>query len=322
MGLAATQVRLLQLTSRQHRIEYQAQKIQAQKLQLSNESDRVYNEYMAALDAKKVQYKYVETDGTVSYKDATFNSMFGGYNKGVQIPYALEILNGENAGKFYVADDRMKDAYEAFENWEAVPLTDEELGTKYNVTIDDNNREEYQKKYMGEKFAAVYMQLMTVTEANSMTDTNFATALANADPAELDYYINLYAVLTESGPNGVTVFDTAHYGDDYEWLTNMLANGEVLLHKYDSEAGDDGKGAWMEVAVSTDNMLQEIADEKELKKAEAVYEAETSRINRKDTQYDTLLSQTETERNAIKTEMDSLKQVRNDNIDKTFKLFS
>ena len=304
MGLAATQVRLLQLTSRQHRIEYQAQRIQAQKLQLSNESDKVYNEYMAALDAKKVQYKYVETDGTVSYKDATFNTMFGGYNKGVQIPYALEILNGDDAGKFYVANQTMKNAYDANENWAAV--SDADLKTKYNVTIDDNNREEYQKKYMGEKFAEQYL----------------GKAEADCDVEEFSYYVNLYAALTESGANGVKVFDTANYGDDYEWLTNMLANGEILLHKYDAEAGDDGKGAWMEVAVSTDSMLQEVADEKILKKAEAEYEAETSRINRKDTQYDTLLSQTETERNAIKTEMDSLKQVRNDNIEKTFKLFS
>ncbi len=308
MGLAATQVRLLQLTSRQHRIEYQAQRIQAQKLQLANESDRVYNDYMAALDAKKVQYKYVETDGTVSYRDATFNTMFGGYNMGVQTPYALEILNGDDAGKFYVANEDMKKAYEA-QVWQSI--TDAELKNKYGIEIDDNNREEYQKKYAGEKFALDYLKA-----------TKNITTLDDVDVAESSYYINLYAALTESGDKGVKVFDTANYGDDYEWLTNMLANGEILLHKYDTEAGDDGKGAWMEVSVSTDSLLQEVVDEKELKKAEAIYESETTRINRKDTQYDTLLSQTETERNAIKTEMDSLKQVRNDNIEKTFKLFS
>ena len=102
----------------------------------------------------------------------------------------------------------------------------------------------------------------------------------------------------------------------------MLANGDVMLHKWENEGGDDGKGDWSEVSVSTDTLLSEVANEKELKKAEATYEAETTRINRKDTQYDTLLSQTETERSAIKTEIDSLKTVRSDNIDKTFKLFS
>lgn len=267
MGLAATQVRLLQLTSRQHRIEYQAQKIQAQKLQLSNESDAAYNTYMAALDAKKVQYKYIETDGSITYKDATFNNMFSGYNVGVQNLYALE---------------RVK------------------TGT---LIVKSNIKTKY--------------------EANENNKDNFVDACTNnsTDASERAYYEDLYDLLHSYGKDKLEPMNEA-YGDSSEWLTNMLANGDVLLHKWESEGGDDGEGAWAEVAVSTDTLLSEVADEKELKKAEATYEAETTRINRKDTQYDTLLSQTETERSAIKTEIDSLKTVRNDNIDKTFKLFS
>ena len=268
MGLAATQVRLLQLTSRQHRIEYQAQKLQAQKLQLSNESDKVYNEYMSALDAKKIQYKFIEDDGSITYKDATFNLMFKGYNSGIQGLYALEIVNGENAGKF---------------------LVDPDLKTKFDASDSQ------------ETFIAAVL------------GTGDVDANAKA------YYADLYNILSES--KGVVAMNP-NYADSSEWLTNMLANGDVMLHKWDTEGGDDGEGEWTEVSVSNDLMLQEVQDEKELKKAEAVYEAETTRINRKDAQYDTLLSQTETERNAIKTEMDSLKQVRNDNIEKAFKCFS
>lgn len=267
MGLAATQVRLLQLTSRQHRIEYQAQKLQAQKLQLANESDAAYNTYMAALDSKKIQYKYVETDGSITYKDATFNNMFGGYNAGVQNLYALERVK---TGTLIVKAD-----------------------IKNNFDKNSTNKDEFIK----------------------------ACAKDATDESEKAYYENLFDLLSSYGKDKLEVM-TGVYGDSSEWLTNMLANGEVMLHKWENEGGDDGKGAWAEVAVSTDTMLSEVADEKELKKAEATYEAETKRINRKDTQYDTLLSQTETERSAIKTEMDSLKSVRNDNIDKTFKLFS
>ena len=267
MGLAASQVRLLQLTSRQHRIEYQAQKIQAQKLQLANESDAAYNTYMAALDAKKIQYKYIENDGTISYKDATFNNMFKGYNVGVQNLYALE---------------RVK------------------TGT---LILD----------------STIYNNFKN----NKTSKDNFTTACLNGsdDAAAKEYYDNLFDKISEYGVDKLETMNVA-YADSSEWLTNMLANAEVILQKWDVEAGDDGKGAWTESSVSTDLLLQEVSDEKELKKAEATYEAETTRINRKDAQYDTLLSQTETERSAIKTEMDSLKQVRNDNIDKTFKLFS
>jgi len=75
MGLAATQVRLLSLTARQHAVEYDAQRIEAQKLQLANESDRVYSDYLAALDATKVQYKFVDDDGSYMFRDATFDNL-------------------------------------------------------------------------------------------------------------------------------------------------------------------------------------------------------------------------------------------------------
>ena len=273
MGLAASQVRLLQLTSRQHKIEYQAQMIQAQKLQLANESDKVYNNYMQALDAKKVQYKYIESDGSISYKDATFNSMFGGYNKGVQELYAL---NNVKTGAI-VLSQTIYNNYDANKN---------------------KTKEDFIKACTGQ------------------------TDLTKVDQAEQDYYGNLWDLIKANNGKVIKMERETELGDDYTWLTNVLANGDYYLSKWNTEAGDDGKGAWTEVSVSTDTLLQEVADEKELKKAEAIYEAENTKINRKDAQYDTLLSQTETERNAIKTEIDSLKQVRNDNIDKAFKLFS
>ena len=301
MGLAASQVRLLQLTSRQHRIEYQAQKIQAQKLQLANESDAAYNTYMAALDAKKIQYKYIENDGTISYKDATFNNMFKGYNVGVQNLYALERVK---TGTLILDSNTINVAKDIF-NLPTPTYNDIKKMPEYNnLTEDEYNKdnEKYNHEYLKYKFS------------QGITNNS-------QDAAELDYYENLFDKISEYGIDKLETMNVA-YADSSEWLTNMLANAEVILLKWEVEGGDDGKGAWTESSVSTDLLLQEVSDEKELKKAEATYEAETTRINRKDAQYDTLLSQTETERSAIKTEMDSLKQVRNDNIDKTFKLFS
>lgn len=268
MGLAASQVRLLQLTSRQHKIEYQAQMIQAQKLQLANESDKVYNDYMAALDAKKIQYKYIQTDGSIIYKDATFNNMFSGYNEGIQELYALHRISDNKV----ILSGRISRAYRS----------------------NSSNRDDF---------------------------IRVCCAGTDADQAKKDYYGNLWDLIQEYGYDSM---DNTH-ADDYKWLTNVLANGDYYLSKWDPEA--DGpeyknKGAWTDVSVSTDTLLQEVADEKELKKAEAVYEAENTRINRKDSKYDTMLSQTETERNAVKTEMESLKTVRNENIDRAFKLFS
>ena len=78
MGMSSSQARLLTLTARQHSIEHKAQKIQADKLRLANESDRVYNDYIEALDATKIQYKSINNDGTTTYIDATMNAMQNG----------------------------------------------------------------------------------------------------------------------------------------------------------------------------------------------------------------------------------------------------
>lgn len=53
MGMSSSQARLLNLTSRMHQIEYKAAKLEAEKLQMANESSRVYNEYLEALEAQK-----------------------------------------------------------------------------------------------------------------------------------------------------------------------------------------------------------------------------------------------------------------------------
>ena len=51
MGMAASQARLLTITARMHDVEYKAQSIQNAKIQLSTQSDQVYQEYLEALDA-------------------------------------------------------------------------------------------------------------------------------------------------------------------------------------------------------------------------------------------------------------------------------
>ena len=57
MGLSSSQARLLNLTARMHQIEYKAARLEAMKLQMANESKRVYDDYLEALDKTKIQIK-------------------------------------------------------------------------------------------------------------------------------------------------------------------------------------------------------------------------------------------------------------------------
>ena len=106
------------------------------------------------------------------------------------------------------------------------------------------------------------------------------------------------------------------YGDDSNWFTTMVNEGLLFLFKNDNEGNE------YQVNVATDTSLQEVTDDIDLKKAEAKYEADMRKINAKDKKFDTDIAALESERNAISTEMDTLKSVAKDNVDRTFKLFS
>ena len=75
MGMSSSQARMLTLTARLHDIELRAQRIQAEKLRLANDADKVYNTYLEALEAKKLQYKTVKNDGSIEYRDANLKIM-------------------------------------------------------------------------------------------------------------------------------------------------------------------------------------------------------------------------------------------------------
>ena len=104
---------------------------------------------------------------------------------------------------------------------------------------------------------------------------------------------------------------------DPEWLKNCILEGWVLIQQFDKKGSK-----FNDTSVAVDTHLQEVSDERALKKAEAKYEADMRRIDQKDRRYDTQLAALDTERNAIKQEMETVKTVARDNVDRTFKLFS
>ena len=220
MGLSASQARLLNLTARMHDIEYKAQNLEAQKLQMANESTQVYQEYENALNKQKIQFKQIGADGSANYVDASLNTLF-------------------------------------------------DAGYKVRVQDKDGNW----------------------TDCADLAAVNKAT--------------------------GKTISGTST-----ETLRNMVEAGFIVFEKPTNEVDENGDKIYAEVNIATDTSLQEVSDEIELKKAEAKYEADMRKINAKDKKFDTDLAAMEQERNAIKTEIDTLKSVAKDNVDRTFKLFS
>ena len=133
---------------------------------------------------------------------------------------------------------------------------------------------------------------------------------------------------------------TEEQASNYEYLKNILETGEAVLTTFDPKTAtqllnmteneiiamrDEEYNKLLGIEntnVAVETHLQEVADEKNLKKAEAKYEADMHLIDMKDRKYDRDLAALEAERNATKNEMETLKTVAKDNVDRTFKLFS
>jgi len=74
--------------------------------------------------------------------------------------------------------------------------------------------------------------------------------------------------------------------------------------------------------VAVELKLREVSDETDIARAEAEYEAALKKIDRKDDKYDKELAAIENQRKALTNEMDTLNTCIDENVDRTFKLFS
>ena len=312
MGLSASQARLLSLTARMHDIEYKAQKLEAQKLQMANKSTQVYNEYEDALNEQKIQYKIIGADGSASYKDATVKD--------------LVTATGEAKSDYIMHNIATNQMYCTLAQIQAYNTASGTTPTKgadgmYTVAgaVGSYTSADEAKAAL---FATKLGDTLGASASYKTLYSEMAQCLSKHGKAE-DAFIAVDVSATEAdkakGADYKPTADEAKQFSSSTYLTNMINEGFIVLHKM---TGDNITGAADEVNVATDAALQQVSDETKLKKAEAKYEADMAKINAKDKKFDTDIAALEQERNAIKTEIDTLKTVAKDNVERTFKLFS
>lgn len=393
--MAASQATLLMLTARMHDVEYKAQNIENQKIALATQKDEVYQEYMDALDAKKIQVAFRNSDATRNYIDATFETMCT-YQPDRCTQYSLKdaktgkVIVDENTAKMYkdFNTDKYAFAYamlgmDADFGW---PVNNDdgrytmgmEVGIgvgnydygdgqaangSYNLFMTDVERKVFENHKNADPLKKPWNLLQETCNSASASDfekqealdsfrdalyenygseiykymrlnkneaTNTNPDAANAEfndeypedfskvKGEFDFYVKLFEEIQVSG--GCQLIDPQYESgsEGNQWLNNMVSSGRVLIDVYDERKG------WTETSIATStnvNNLQEVEDTTNQKKAEAKYEHELGIINQKDSKFDRDLSKLETERTAMKTEMDAVKQVRNDNEERTFGIF-
>ena len=287
MGLSSSQARLLNLTARMHQIEYKAAKLESQKLQMANESRHVYDEYLEALDSTKIQVKTLNNDGSASYKD------IHSYQEFIEAGYALE-FNGRiyNSAQLYTYTKPSGEKY----YFETPTVTGRYWGGGQSEFID----------MYGNTFEDEAVFYNTRYEENGVTYVTLTTngIEGGAEDAFKELARDAFGANYTTEPTGK---------EFEEIITNLINSGDVTIVRLKDNS---------ETSVAIDTGLQEVSDETLLRKAETKYEADMRKIDAKDRKYDTDLAALEAERNAIKSEMETLKTVAKDNVERTFKLFS
>lgn len=229
-----------------------------------------------------------------------------------------EALNDYNAGK---EDSNKKEKFNTKEDLEAA-LTENSL-----TDAQKSKLKKHYDKYV--KTEDTYRNSLYKQYAEQIYQNVSNGDMLGYDEDMFNYYVNMFKKI-QAAPGGcvsITNYDgdNGDAANNSDWLKNMIECGviTVALVKKDKSTGNVTLDP---TSPSSDSALGYTTttsiDKTALAKAEAKYEKATKEIDQKDKKFDMDLSKLETERTALKTEYESVKTVINDNIERTFKIFS
>ena len=229
-----------------------------------------------------------------------------------------EALNDYNAGK---EDSNKKEKFNTKEDLEAA-LSENSL-----TDAQKSKLKKHYDKYV--KAEDTYRNSLYKQYAEQIYQNVSNGDMLGYDEDMFNYYVNMFKKI-QAAPGGcvsITNYDgdNGDAANNSDWLKNMIECGviTVALVKKDKSTGNVTLDP---TSPSSDSALGYTTttsiDKTALAKAEAKYEKATKEIDQKDKKFDMDLSKLETERSALKTEYESVKTVINDNIERTFKIFS
>ncbi len=295
MGLSSSQGRLLMLTSRLSDIELQQMLISQRQNVLAASGQKAAEEYNNALTNCKIVMKVPNSNEKTGYTKEDLS-----YKNLTQMGYLA--TNGSGAVYMQKVDIEL-DIETMLESLYAqlANATTEEERAAINQKIEEVSQKDAEAKANGE----TYTEKATIWDIP--TDINGKPLLElNADG-------------TKAIVNGeeVDILDGTAYFQDPKILNNMIVNGMMFIHNTNNNVS----GITMEMLESNTQMLYEL-DTTDDAAAQSKYEYELASIERKENQLEMEMAQLETQHEAVLKELESVKNVISNNVERTFKLFS
>ncbi len=348
MGMAASQARFLGLTARKSNVEYQGQQVNQQRTALSNESANLYNEMMdlnvptppSTSDYYKTVYKLDNSSDTYASEDYTITNVVKTYaaegeylitlstktsqlaatntayklqhttNDGTKYNFTLTSSTG-SANLTY--DSSNEDAYKG-DNGSLL------VNTNQIYKLDESKKSDlkgYNESVKEDADIAYFYQdangvnhFLTQTELDTMKNGDINASInpeyAYTYTKETSTQVKGFLETSSSGRySSITIEGNEDYPENLNNRTFSLSCEQT----YDENAYNDAYN---------DYEFEKTTYEKTL----ADLNAKTELLQEQDQRLELKLKQLDTEENALKTEMDSVKEVLKNNVESTFKTFA
>lgn len=180
MGMAASQARLLTLTSRLSDLELKAQQISNSKIRLAMQSESVSEAYSEALNKKTLQYKTIDGSGNFSYQDLNANMLMTYDPNSTDAQHLLKTSNG----RLLVSQDTAT-AYESSGNTLEKFLNNlgyTSVAPTTQTTTDDTGGTDGTGGTTGRRSTATTTTTTTTNTNTSTTTTTIPTTTTTTTP--------------------------------------------------------------------------------------------------------------------------------------------
>lgn len=164
----------------------------------------------------------------------------------------------------------------------------------------------------------LYDYAVALTEAyygTSDSANNLDTAAKAENQTFIAYLTNIFNKMQSAGY--YVEEDETKTLKDNAWFEEGLRSGDLQLEYYSAT-----EKKFVSTSIDEDSSIQEVEDEREIAIVEREYQMKLEEIEQQDTKYDMELKKLDTEHNALQTEYDSVKNVIDKNVEKSFQIFS
>ena len=286
MGLAASQARLLLLTAKNDALELQAQKIENERLILAQEQETIAQEYTEKTSNEITVCKVMSPDGTSTTSEALT---------------IASLAKAQGGGSIVIADSNNKPLIKASA---AANANNTDWDISYLVYDEDSTQ---------------MVPLDSLKDSNPKLYTKYSNMIHNFNtkgqntPLQAGIENGGYQLLVQSPAEEANVNSTSMI---ITGSNNVTSAGAAGYTQADSDEFYVRKNPDSLSTVTTRYYTEDDAA------AQAAYDTAMAKVNALDTRLENKLNQVETQKKAIETEMESVDQIIQTNIERTFQYFS